>query len=569
MKTKFPENQPGTEPEIFLWMEEIKIKPQSPEGYEKLGNIWRSQQVIYPAIRAYQKAVELNPDAHSLYRQIAHLYEQLGCLESAIAWYLNLGRILVAQKKLEPALDIYHQALKLCQDAAIYLNLGIIYRQQGKLVEALDHYNQAIALQPNFAQAYYSRGNTLIELEQFEEGVRNYQLAIAYNPNFADAYLNLGDVFQYQGKFDQAIINYLQVLRIEPNTTKVYSPLSHIMGKLGKMDDAHECHNHRLPRNLLKQYCELIQIEQQVFFADPEPPSKFIGILNNARAWVEPDEKVIIFNSQDRIIADVCEGKLYQFIISEQTLPAAYYIQGKVVLLTARWSQNYYHWMFDSLPRLQIMRDYHIDLEDIDKFVVIGDQKQFQQETLNFLGIPTHKIITNEQYPHIQGENLIVPIGAGWNRFSSNFLRQTFLPNQNLENPKDRIYISRKKAQRRHVINEDKVMQLLAPYGFKPVILESMSVQEQVLLFAKAKFVIGPHGAGLANIVFCQPGTKVIEFLSPIYQMPYYREISQYVDLDYYSLIGDGVPHSQTSIIADINVNIDLLQKILKSAGLD
>lgn len=41
--------------------------------------------------------------------------------------------------------------------------------------------------------------------------------------------------------------------------------------------------------------------------------------------------------------------------------------------------------------------------------------------------------------------------------------------------------------------------------------LESMTFAEQVHLFRGARAIIGIHGAGLANMVFCRPGTTLIE----------------------------------------------------------
>lgn len=39
--------------------------------------------------------------------------------------------------------------------------------------------------------------------------------------------------------------------------------------------------------------------------------------------------------------------------------------------------------------------------------------------------------------------------------------------------------------------------------------------QEAQAMFGNAKIVIGPHGAGMVNIVFCQAGTPVLEFINP------------------------------------------------------
>ncbi len=47
--------------------------------------------------------------------------------------------------------------------------------------------------------------------------------------------------------------------------------------------------------------------------------------------------------------------------------------------------------------------------------------------------------------------------------------------------------------------------------GGKTVELDEMEMSDQVKLFAGASVIIGQHGAGLSNIMFCSPGTKVVE----------------------------------------------------------
>jgi len=71
-----------------------------------------------------------------------------------------------------------------------------------------------------------------------------------------------------------------------------------------------------------------------------------------------------------------------------------------------------------------------------------------------------------------------------------------------VQNPTERIYISRANGKHRRVINEDQIIQYLANYGFKTVFLEGMSLREQVELFTKAEIIVAPHGAGLATTLF-------------------------------------------------------------------
>jgi hypothetical protein len=57
---------------------------------------------------------------------------------------------------------------------------------------AVASYDKAIALKPDYAEAYYNRGNALQELKQFDAAVASYDKAIALKPDYAEAYYNRG-----------------------------------------------------------------------------------------------------------------------------------------------------------------------------------------------------------------------------------------------------------------------------------------------------------------------------------------------------------------------------------------
>lgn len=71
-------------------------------------------------------------------------------------------------------------------------------------------------------------------------------------------------------------------------------------------------------------------------------------------------------------------------------------------------------------------------------------------------------------------------------------------------------------ASRRSIPNHDELASALesiihSPYQFQNVQLERILFEEQVRLFDNASLVIGQHGAGLANCLWMQPGSNVIE----------------------------------------------------------
>jgi len=80
-------------------------------------------------------------------------------------------------------------------------------------------------------------------------------------------------------------------------------------------------------------------------------------------------------------------------------------------------------------------------------------------------------------------------------------------------------------------------MTFLAPLKFKSYCLEDLSFTEQVKLFSKAKVVIGPHGAGLTNIIWSGSGTSVIELMPKSCLHPDYFQLSRTLGYRYAAVI--------------------------------
>lgn len=80
-----------------------------------------------------------------------------------------------------------------------------------------------------------------------------------------------------------------------------------------------------------------------------------------------------------------------------------------------------------------------------------------------------------------------------------------------------RIYVSRADTNRRRMKNEAELEAILEGRGFEIVRLSGLGLREQISIFRSADMVIGPHGAGFSNTLFCRPGTRVIELGTPFY----------------------------------------------------
>ena len=82
----------------------------------------------------------------------------------------------------------------------------------------------------------------------------------------------------------------------------------------------------------------------------------------------------------------------------------------------------------------------------------------------------------------------------------------------------------------------------LAEAGFEIYFLEDLSFAYQVRLFGEARSVIGLHGAGLANTVFCKAGTTVIELAPRSRAIACFETIAYHRGLHYSRLLLDSDP---------------------------
>ena len=144
-----------------------------------------------------------------------------------------------------------------------------------------------------------------------------------------------------------------------------------------------------------------------------------------------------------------------------------------------------------------------------------------------------------------------------------------------------RLLISRADSPVRRIANEAAVQQALAPFGFETIVPGRMAFEDQIAAFRDATHIVGPHGAGLANILFCAPGTRVLEVFHPLYGTWAYAMIAPTLGLDYASMLGrDGdsddpvyndpaLPQERRNQYSDrhMRVNLDDLRRWLRESG--
>ena len=242
---------------------------------------------------------------------------------------------------------------------------------------------------------------------------------------------------------------------------------------------------------------------------------------------------------------------------------------------------NYWHWLFDVLPRIGLFNKVY-NLNEIDYFLVPDLIKKFQYETLNSLKIPTNKIISSKKYRHIKAQQLIVtdhPVVTTGNATNdilnipiwiTKWLQEKFIVKDN--KTKNKIYIERgddnlKRNQLRSIINENEIKKYLLNKDFIIIKPHEINFLDQVNYFYNADYIVSLHGAAFANIVFCKPETKIIE-LKGLHAGTAIENLARRSNLNYYSITckakmapNYNLPNQQ----GQIEVPLNSLNKILES----
>ena len=202
-------------------------------------------------------------------------------------------------------------------------------------------------------------------------------------------------------------------------------------------------------------------------------------------------------------------------------------VKGKVFSLLSGGAAktNYFHWLFEVLPRLEILNKYK-KIENIDFFLLPSLRMKHHIETLDLLGLSNKKLLDSNSLKHIFCEELYVvdhPFRINNNTVFDTqnipswifyWVRDKFLKHKSSKSFPEKIFIERSDSISisRDIKNKEEVYKVLKDNNFAFIQPEKYEFKDQMKIFSSAKKVVGLHGAGFANICFCNPKTEIIEF---------------------------------------------------------
>lgn len=200
----------------------------------------------------------------------------------------------------------------------------------------------------------------------------------------------------------------------------------------------------------------------------------------------------------------------------------------KVITIAMKWGSETWHFVGEALVGLAHIQDtqaYKIHVSAKTSFVVAW---------LGLIGVQEHQIVTGT----IFAKTLLIPeLGKCGNPSPKQITWLQERIKMNLPAPKeDKYVLIVKRTKSRKQKNWNDILKVAKQFYQHVVVHDDSnlpSVEQQLQNFQNAHTVIAPHGAGLINILACQPHTQVIEFMDQNNMNLCYSRISYILGLNY------------------------------------
>lgn len=237
--------------------------------------------------------------------------------------------------------------------------------------------------------------------------------------------------------------------------------------------------------------------------------------------------------------------------------------QEQTLLRMVDFSKNYAHWIKDNLPKLRLMRLYEEETGNKPTILVRPNPDSYINESLSLLGYSKNRILEWEG-EEVHADRLVITNHRFENSLNDfMWLRDRCLSQvENCPYPNDerKIYVSRQNAGERMVSNYHMLEEELAARGFEVIKAEFLTFKEQIKIFNSADVIMGPHGAGMANIMFAD-NPLIIELFPENYVVGGMKCFSDVLGFEHEPIITRSTPNR------DLVINIDEFRKVLDDIG--
>jgi len=232
------------------------------------------------------------------------------------------------------------------------------------------------------------------------------------------------------------------------------------------------------------------------------------------------------------------------YLTTRVKLPRSTKMSGSFLLLSGAFSRSVFHWYTEVLP-LAIAVD-RLRENGTEPCLLYSAPAAFHQASVDWLAdllkvrvcrfqsaVEVEKLWVVSGLVPARGAPRPEPIQWLWDRLA------THLGIGN-SRPTRRIFISRSKAPRRKLLNEEQLLSKLD--GFERCYFEDLSPLDQVRICSEARVVMGGHGAGFTNLLTSGQTCQIVELLGPVYQAACFYHLAGVRALSYKVFVTETKP---------------------------
>jgi Glycosyltransferase 61 len=205
--------------------------------------------------------------------------------------------------------------------------------------------------------------------------------------------------------------------------------------------------------------------------------------------------------------------------------------------------ENYWHFFNDSLCQLCMLDDFGIPP---DTPIVVPDFVQrtpyIHEAFKKTPWLAQRRWVYQDQKTWVKARRWAFCKNRANNlQYLDRILDQLGVPKATSQ-PGPKVFISRRTATSRRIKNEQQIGEIAQRAGLTVLNTETMTLDQQITTFSRAEVVVGPHGAGLTNILFRRSGNLRLLEISPKNLIaPHYFWLAKLYGHDYASMLGGEV----------------------------
>ena len=278
--------------------------------------------------------------------------------------------------------------------------------------------------------------------------------------------------------------------------------------------------------------------------------------VKNVRIFTDNNENVAVIKNNiliPKLSFQQVNGKLenakYNSVFRKGTPSLLKKFSGTVLNLAQGGSgNNYFHFFFDIIPKIYLVKK---KVKNKINFYYVSAPQKWQIKIFKILGISENKLINSSKNKHIIADQVIC-LDHPW--YHKGFIqdqvkripewvvfinRKIFLKKASKFKCSEKIFLDRSSSRFNHCqIFDQKRMNKWVKKNdliiYKP---EKISFKKQIYLFKKASVILGAHGAAFTNIIFCRPGTKIIEIIPENHPNRKCERVSKILKLKYFRIV--------------------------------